>query len=346
MHALRQLIYLLADLLGVNFICRRLTANRVRVLMYHGVAGRSLPSFYWTVLDREKFVRQMGYVKKKFAVDKLSSLLTNSGRRDRPLAAITFDDGLENTYTDAWPILKEHDLVATCFVVPGLSESGRRIWADELYARTMADLDTEIDLSSTGYGIIPVGTVQQRAGAVEKLVERLKAASQEKRAAVLETVAAHCGSGGAVSVDGLNLMSGEQIVELARSSEFEIAGHSDSHPILAMMTPDEQEREIASCLSRLKSWGLDPPAFFAYPNGREADFDEYTIAALKRHDCRAAVTTVDGLWDLSGDSFRIPRIAIGADISMPEFKCRMSGLFYVLRRVRHLMRRRSKRREA
>jgi len=335
MKWLREMIYLLADLLGVNCLFRRLTSGRVRVLMYHGVATGRLPTYYWTLLDRTTFLRQMQFIKRKFEVARLSSLVSDGRRGRTPVAAVTFDDGLKNTYTQAWPILKQLGLVATCFVIPGLSESGKRIWADELYTRIMAHPDTEIDLTATGYGVIPAGDRPERAGAVETLIDQLKSDSHQRRTAVLEAVAAACGSDESSASDELELMTREQIVELGRSDEFEIAGHSDGHPILSTLTPEEQAREIESCLNRLQSWGVDAPPLFAYPNGRPADFDEHTVSALKRHGVKAAVTTIDGLWDLQDDPFRIPRVAIGADISMAEFKCRLSGFFYFLRCVRH-----------
>lgn len=348
MKLIRELIYLLVDTLGVNFLFRRWTGDKVRILMYHGVDSRALPTIYWTQLDKERFSLQVKHVKQKFAVVRLSSLLASNVRQDQPLAAITFDDGLENTFTNAWPILQDFGLPATCFVVPSLSEEKRRIWADELYSLVLDSLDIEIDLGPVGIErIIRAGTVEQRAASVDIIVEELKQVSPEKRQAVMDAVSDACCPDSAAVSDELMLMTKEQIIVLAQSQEFEIAGHSDTHPILSTLSPEQQRQEIENCMSRLKSWGLDPPSVFAYPNGREKDFDEHTIVALKQSGCTAAVTTIDDLWDRSTDRFRLPRIAIGADISLLEFKARMSGLFYFLRRVsRFLLGQRPERREA
>lgn len=42
-----------------------------------------------------------------------------AGRHPRRTTAITFDDGYEETYTHAWPLLKRYRFPATVFVTPG-----------------------------------------------------------------------------------------------------------------------------------------------------------------------------------------------------------------------------------
>jgi peptidoglycan/xylan/chitin deacetylase (PgdA/CDA1 family) len=44
-----------------------------------------------------------------------------------PAVAITFDDGLQDFYTQAWPILRSHGLTATLFVTTG-HVGGRAAW--------------------------------------------------------------------------------------------------------------------------------------------------------------------------------------------------------------------------
>lgn len=49
-----------------------------------------------------------------------ADLLSNQGLEpDRPAAALTFDDGFDNFYTQAFPILSELNMKATVFLVPG-----------------------------------------------------------------------------------------------------------------------------------------------------------------------------------------------------------------------------------
>ncbi len=331
------MILTVSDLLGINRLFRRLNADKVRVLMYHSVTPRPLPSHYWTRLDLDKFVWQMQYLKRHYSVVPASELLGDeefdAGRAKRRVV-ITFDDGLENTYHETWPVLRAHNLVAIVFVLPGLSESGGRIWADELYERLITATSNELDLTDFGLGRVHLDpSPEKRAAQIDQLLITVKSWAHQKRRSLVELVTANFPSSGENGQNVLKLMSKDQIIELANSNEFQIGGHTDSHPILSTLPPEEQLDEISRCLERLARWGVDTLPIFAYPNGRPEDFTEETIAALKQAKVKAAVTTIDGLHDRTDDRFHIKRVAIAEDITRSEFKARLSGLYYCLRRL-------------
>ena len=124
-HYLLRILLPILDLLGLNTLFRRLNTDKVRVLMYHSVTSRPLPSYYWTRLDLDKFVWQMQYLKRHYSVVSASELLAENeldtgGTKHR--VVITFDDGLENTYNEAWPVLRTHNLNAIVFVLPEHSD--------------------------------------------------------------------------------------------------------------------------------------------------------------------------------------------------------------------------------
>lgn len=126
------------------------------------------------------------------------------------------------------------------------------------------------------------------------------------------------------------LMNPEQIKELANSAEFTICAHTDTHPILSTQNRDEQKTEISGSIAAIKQWNIPTAPLFAYPNGRAQDFTDETIALVKEAGCKAAVSTIDGLYTSGDDLFRIKRINIGGDISDAEFRARCSGLYYFL----------------
>jgi peptidoglycan/xylan/chitin deacetylase (PgdA/CDA1 family) len=334
---LLHLILIISDLLGVNRLFRRLNVDKVRVLMYHSVTSRSLPSQYWTRLDVDKFVWQMQYIKRHYSVVPASELVVR-GEDDKRAAkhrvVITFDDGLENTFHEAWPVLKAHELVAVVFVLPALSESGGRIWADELYEQLISAATTDLDLSNFDLGHIYLDpSPGTRAVQVDRLLNAVKSWPPGKCRELLQYVTTSFPNAEGRLRDVLKLMSKDQIIELGQSKEFDIGGHTDSHPILSTLSPEEQQDEIARCLEGLKQWGVDTVPIFAYPNGHPDDFTQDTIAALKQVNVEAAVTTVDGLHDRADNRFHIKRVAIGEDITRSEFKARLSGLYYFLRRL-------------
>src|SRR5690606_34436875 len=53
--------------------------------------------------------------------------------RDKPIALITFDDGYQDVYLNALPILKRKGIPAGVFVVTDLVGTNRLLLHDELY---------------------------------------------------------------------------------------------------------------------------------------------------------------------------------------------------------------------
>jgi len=89
------------------------------ILMYHSISGgdNSL------CVTPENFARQMSFLKEKgYTVISMESLVraVNNGKKFLPrTVVITFDDGFEDNFTRAFPVLAKYDMPATIFLVTG-----------------------------------------------------------------------------------------------------------------------------------------------------------------------------------------------------------------------------------
>ena len=93
----------------------------VPVIMYHKVDGDS--SHSRLSVSPESFERQMRFLKRrKYNVVKLEDFAKMIRENQFPAKtiAITFDDGYENNYTNAYPVLKALGLNATIFIIPAM----------------------------------------------------------------------------------------------------------------------------------------------------------------------------------------------------------------------------------
>lgn len=118
----------------------------VPIIMYHKIDDNA--SVSKLSVSPENFKRQMSFLKRhNYNVVRLEDLpaLIRSGKIPYKTIVITFDDGYENNYTDAYPVLKELGLPATIFIVPALIGSeGFLTW------------DQVIEMSESG--IISIGS--------------------------------------------------------------------------------------------------------------------------------------------------------------------------------------------
>jgi hypothetical protein len=93
--------------------------NAARVLCFHGT-----PRHYARGLERE-----LRYLKCQFTIVSLQGLVARMQARSASIAsllAVTFDDGLRNNVSIAYPILQRLGITATFFVCPRLID--RRAW--------------------------------------------------------------------------------------------------------------------------------------------------------------------------------------------------------------------------
>ncbi len=85
---------------------------KIPILMYHAIGKNSSN----LSISLENFDKQMRYMKKQnyntISFDKI-----NFNKDKNKHFIITFDDGYENVYYNALPILKKYNFVATCFFV-------------------------------------------------------------------------------------------------------------------------------------------------------------------------------------------------------------------------------------
>lgn len=326
-----RIFFLLADIIGLNRWFRGRNKDKIRVLMYHGVTTAPPPFFYWTQLPLDKFRKQLDYIKKYYHVTD-PGLLGGKDFNGINSVVITFDDGLRNVYTEARPELTEKKFKALLFVLPELSTNDDIIWPDKVYELLYNCGEKIIDLGDFNFGVVDLTT--DFASVVKKIITDLKGRPYNDRLAVIEYLQDTFGDRINKKIEAFRLMEKEMILNLARDDHFEIGLHTNRHPILSTMTAAQQEREIIEPVAELKKWGIEPLMVFAYPNGRSCDYNETTVDILKKHGFKAALTTVDGLYDPGRDEpFHIRRIPVGANMSMAEFKARLSGLYYFVRKL-------------
>ena len=87
----------------------------------------------------------------------------------------------------------------------------------------------------------------------------------------------------------------------------EIGAHSQTHPLLPDLGPDQLMREISGALEDLEMAGLPRPRLFAYPYGAH---DDRVLSAARQANLGAAFTVAPGLVRRTSDPLAVPRIEV------------------------------------
>ena len=259
-----------------------LSSRSLLVLTYHRVVprtgyanGRRPPNTLFT----DEFDRHMEHIAKRYTVlggDDLRAIFADGSPVPRYAIAITFDDGYENNFTHALPILERHGLHAMFFLTTGLIGCrDRLIWFDRLdrllaivssmeMLEAMNQLDPALEISSSAQ-IRRCFKGLPHARQTE-LLDRI-----EHRFAHRRTLPENATLYGLMSWDQVRAMS---------SRGMTIGSHTVHHQILAAVPPADAQTEVASSRQRIRSETGQPCWFFAYPNGGRLDFrpsDEVSV---------------------------------------------------------------------
>jgi peptidoglycan/xylan/chitin deacetylase (PgdA/CDA1 family) len=299
-----------------------LRRKQVTILAYHAVVATPLAIGDWCFLAAHDFRQQLDYLEQYFRVVPISTAveLMKNNAVEEPTAVITFDDGYQNNYDVAFPILADYELPATIFLTTSFINSPRTGWwcrLNQAFAGTCRQyLEWEgqrFDLGSALGKERASATVQNslkahRPSSIESLVEEIS-----RR---LDCVATQNGD----AHSPYQMLSTAAIREMGRSGIIEFGAHTHTHPILSLLSKEEQSCEIDRSLKAVAELTGKPCTLFAYPNGRLQDYDQNSIDLLKSRGVTAAVSMVAGPNDSTTEVMELRRYGVASNLDRAHFQ--------------------------
>lgn len=288
--------------------------RRVRtcqILAYHRVNDEN--DHFFPAISTIQFARQMEILAEYFTVCSLDRLLDGIQTGDMPenAVAVTFDDGYRDNYLNAFPVLKRHSIPATIFLATGVIGSGILLWHDRIFAAFrdtrapwLAGLDSNI-------GSLPLASVEEKLVAQKRVLNLLWSMDPQKREIAIQRLNDCLEVNSSKETGGL-MMSWEEVLEMRRNG-IDFGAHTVTHSILSRLPRQSAAREITDSLKAIgKKLGTRVTSF-AYPVGREMDFNATTKALLEEAGCRCAVTMIFGSNETGADPYELRRITPWAE---------------------------------
>ncbi|WP_233842624.1 polysaccharide deacetylase family protein [Dyella sp. 2HG41-7] len=244
----------------------------------------------------ERFRAQMLHVKQHFVPVRLSDVAAaiNSGAALPPDAvAITFDDGYDDNYRIAYPILRELNIPATFFVSTGHIDTGKPYGYDWLVHMILLTNAPRLVLPEIDMDVpMPRDRELRRslAGTVLKNMKSIDAMAQEAMIGRLEH---EWNMPSNVRPDDCRPMTWNQVREM-HAAGFEIGSHGVYHRMLAKLQHDLMVDEIRQSKATLDR-ELDAPAtLMSYPVGGDRAFDDAVMNATRDAGFDLAVCYICG----------------------------------------------------
>jgi peptidoglycan/xylan/chitin deacetylase (PgdA/CDA1 family)/CelD/BcsL family acetyltransferase involved in cellulose biosynthesis len=275
-----------------------------RILYYHRVNQENDPFF--PAISTDLFEEEMRFVARHYNVVSLAELLERlETGSSEPVVAITFDDGYQDNYQNAFPILKRYGLPATIFLATGSMDSREPLWFEQLaegLKKTSREfIDLEMDLPRRFW----MRTQEERLQSNNRIFGLLRSLPEAERqqwlSLILRQLDITCGG------DRKDKMLTWDQVRLMKTQGIDFGGHTVTHPFLSMLTREQAAWEVSECKRRIEDELQLPVDHFAYPNGRDEDFGEWNKELIRSAGYRAAVTTIWGMNYRSTDRMELRR---------------------------------------
>ena len=324
--------------IGVDRVFRYLNRHNLLVVMYHGVTCQHFDPPVWTQLPVSIFREQMEFLATRYrpvSLGEMVAALAGGKRLPDRSVLVTFDDGLRNNYTTAFPILSEFRIPAAIFLTVDLLGTGATLWFDELFILMEEAFKHGVDLELPGYAAARSGDTVQSYRLVVEEMKRLGAA---RRREIMQ------GARGALTVDyssrlsEFELLDWDEVVKMQESGLVEFGVHTATHQILTDIADCELENEVIAPKKKLQEMLGVPVRTFCYPNGRPGkDFTLRHRDFLRQAGYVCAFSTENSLVNFSTvDAMALGRVPAGNDLSSEKsiFNLSSSGALGMLRSVR------------
>lgn len=305
-------------------VWKRINSNRLLVLTYHRISDA--PDLEDSLkVSLGNFENQMRFIKKNYRLisgDELSDIIRNKKPFPKNSCLITFDDGWNDNYTNAFPVLKKLGIPAVIFVSTDFIGTNQVFWHEQL-VRMFEENGSVFDikkrngvlneypevLSAKIVKIIETPVLARRPlieelisylkgfdpGKIEKLIQKLQLLldirEEEQQPVVL---------------------TWEQIKEMSQHNIC-FGSHTKSHAILTNVNMNQIREEITESKRIIEDQLGKPVDFIAYPNG---NYSESIVKVTEEAGYLAGFTCVPGMNYSTEKPFELKRRQIMEDFSL------------------------------
>lgn len=299
--------------------------NDISIVTYHNILAKEPQLNDNCFVHLKNFAEQMAYLAQNFEVLPLKEAFNKTTKIDKPIAAITFDDGFYSNYTLAFPVLQKLKLPATIFLTTNIIDSHYSVWfCDLIYMISTTNKDTllwenkEFDLSTNK---AKLATSNQLQATLKERSHPLLIEAITKIANLLE-----CKYPIKHDISSPYFMLNQSaITQMVQSGLIEFGAHTHNHTILSKLDDKLAREEITTSIKRVATVTQKDCKLFAYPNGRTSDFTNTHLDILKSSQIALAASTVSGLSSSDDNMLAFKRLFINRNTDLSTFKLQVHG---------------------
>ena len=312
----------LSQLPGIKQLLWTMLPNGVYCFNYHRIGVAKDSSFDPNVFSctPEVFEQHLIFFKKNFEIISIEQLnqLYMSPQLDKKYALITFDDGYQDNYERAFPLLKKYQVPATLFVATDFIDQKCIPWWDEV-AWIIRQCTTK-EIAATGWlstEQLDALSLSDRIKAILRVIKKDQLTSiDDKLTRLRQLTQKSCD----ITDLPQKLFANWDMIREMSTNGISIGSHTCSHRILSHLSKAEQKHELLHSKEKIERELNQTISALAYPVGGIDSFNNTTENLAQASGYSIAFSYINGINKTLTNDFKYQLLRIPVDNNPIEKK--------------------------
>ena len=260
---------------------------------------RVSPDFFEAFLKEQK--KNLEFI----SIGDVPSRMASYKKGDKPFGVVTFDDGYEDNYTYAYPILKKLNIPFVIYVSAGLVNDHTPIWNYPLIIERIIKMNSELNINGHRY---ICATEEQKSEVFRQLKGLLFSLPYAHLQEDFKHLFAEYLSD---DVFPRNTLTWEQIAELSKDPLCTIGSHTMTHCRLTITDIASLQYELGESKNLLEQHIGKLVTHLSYPYGWKSDVSAEAISFARKVGYKTAIRSFGGpVREKDDDFYQLKRIMI------------------------------------
>ena len=305
---------------------KSLISNDLIILAYHRVKDIENPEQYsfddeLISASTDQFEHQMYYIRKYYNPISESQLLDAIERNiklPKRSVLVTFDDGFDDNYLYAFPILKKYSIPAVIFLATDFIGSNEPIWFDWLAALVFSSKAKIIKVNKLDVEYVRGNKLQNRK-ILTDLIVRIRKEENSSRLEIIEQLKNDYSNQLSVDYSESRGLTWDQITEM-NDSGITFGSHTVTHPILSRLNNEELVIELTKSKKIIEEKLDIIVNSIAYPTGMADSISDGVVYHAQHIGYKIGYSYIHGNNRISSfNVFSMKRLHIESHISNAFF---------------------------
>ena len=295
---------------------KNLKDNNYLIFLFHGVIKkndykiRNYNKKHITKKNFLSFIKKCKKIGNPISINDLKEYKDKKKKLPKKSFIISFDDGFENNFSCAIPILKRLKIPTVFYLSTNFIENNDMSWIDKV-EYCFEKYNHNLLLPWRKKDIF----LNKRSDKIKYLEEIRKIVKNDKKINV-DDFCEYIFSATKIkpikklSTDIDKKISWSKVKTINKSNLFTIGGHSHKHISLGLLSEKKMKYQIFKSLALFRKQINLNLKHYSYPEGQKIDFNHKVIKTLKDQKILVCPTAINGTNNLSTDFFLLKRISI------------------------------------